>query len=255
MLEVKNLTVKIGEKIILKNVSLNVDKNQIVAVMGPNGSGKTTLANVIIGNPDYTVVSGRILLDGVDITELPPEKRAVLGLFLAYQSPPEIPGVKLSTLLLATYNKKRGDKDNLLKTRDPLFYKRVLSKARDIGFSPDLLYRDLNVGLSGGEKKRSELLQLLILDPEYVILDEPDSGLDIDGLKMVGKILRFLRDSGKGVLLITHYTRLFQYVSPDRIIVMYSGRIVREDGPELAKTVEEKGYKKFVDEAGMMNHV
>ncbi len=248
MLSVENLSVMVKEKKILDKVTLNIEPGKITALMGPNGSGKTTLAYTIAGRRGYDVIEGKIILDGEDITNVPPEERSIKGIFLVHQSPPEIPGVKLSTLLVAMTNKRRGVQGNLLKISDPKFYNRVFGEMKHIGLDREFLFRDLNKGLSGGEKKRSELLQLLMVKPKYAILDEPDSGMDIDGLKIIAEILETLRRQGVGVLLITHYTRLFNHIVPDRVAIMVNGKIFAENGPELSRKVEEKGYKRLLEE-------
>ncbi len=248
MLEVRNLSVKIGEKQVLDNISFKLEKGEIIALMGPNGSGKTSLANTLMGNPEYKVIQGKIILDGQDITNLDPTERSLRGLFIAFQNPPEIPGVKLSSLLLASYNKKKGYTDDILKLTDPKLMKKIQEGIKQIGLPKQFIYRDVNVGFSGGERKRSEFLQAIILDPEYIILDEPDSGLDIDGLKTIGNLIKEMKEKGKGILLITHYTRIFDYVKPDKIIVLMNGRILVQDGPEIAQEIEEKGYSKLEEE-------
>ncbi len=241
-LEVVNLTARIGEKTVLKNVSLNVNYGEVHAIMGPNGSGKSSLAYVIMGREIYEVVDGDILLDGESIKDLPPEERALKGIFLAMQDPPQVPGVRLSSLIIAAVNKKLGGEGELGRPRDPRILKRMMELAKEIGLDPSILQREVNVGFSGGERKRSEILQALLLDPKIVILDEPDSGLDIDGIKIVAQYINKLREQGKGVMLITHYARLLQYVKPDRVTVLIGGEVVATGGYELAQLVEEKGY-------------
>ncbi|BAA80703.1 ATPase involved in Fe-S cluster formation SufC [Aeropyrum pernix K1] len=240
-LEVKGLTAKIGEKVVLNKVDFDLKYGEVHAVMGPNGSGKSSLGYVIMGREIYEVVEGDILLDGESIKELPPEERALKGIFMAQQDPPQIPGVRLSSLIIAFVNKRLGAQD-LSKPADPKIVKRMYEYATKLGLDREILNREVNVGFSGGEKKRSELLQAMIFDPKIVILDEPDSGLDIDGLKIVAEFIKQLRDSGRGVMLITHYARLLNFVEPDRVTVLYRGSVLARGGAELARQVEEKGY-------------
>ncbi len=240
-LEVEDLHVNVYGKKVLKGVTLNVDYGMIHAIMGPNGSGKSTLAYTVMGREGYEVEKGDIRLDGESIVDLPTEERALRGLFMALQDPPQIPGVRLSTLMIAALNKKAGSSD-LTRVRDPQVIKRMYSLAEELGLSRDLLQREINVGFSGGEKKRSELLQALILDPKIIILDEPDSGLDVDGVRKVSEYLQRLKSDGRGIMLITHYARMFKYVKPDVVTVLIDGRIALQGGPEVADLVEEKGY-------------
>lgn len=246
-LEVKSLTAKIGDKTILREVDFQLNYGEVHAVMGPNGSGKSSLAYIIAGREIYEIVEGDILLDGESIKELPPEERALKGIFLAQQDPPQIPGVRLSSLIIAYINKRLGAQD-LSKPADPGIVKKMYDTASKLGLDRDILGREVNVGFSGGEKKRSELMQAMLFDPKIVILDEPDSGLDIDGLKIVAAYIKELRDAGKGVMLITHYARLLGYVQPDRVTVLYNGRVMATGGPELARMVEEKGYARLYRE-------
>jgi len=254
MLEVKGIKAKIQEKIVLKGVDLSLEKGEILALMGPNGSGKTSLAYVLMGHPKYEVIEGKILLDGDDITEEETHVRSIKGLFLAFQTPPEIPGVKLSNLLLAAYNKRKGVEGDLLKLVDTRFVSQTQKLVQMVGLPKDMLYREVNIGFSGGEKKRSEFLQAQVLDPNYIILDEPDSGLDADGLKMVGAMIAEMREKGKGVLLITHYTRIFKHVKPDKVMIMINGKIVAKDGVELAEKIDSIGYKGLLKELGEENN-
>ncbi|MGC9115295.1 MAG: Fe-S cluster assembly ATPase SufC [Fervidicoccaceae archaeon] len=240
-----------GGKVILKGVTLELREGEVLAVMGPNGSGKTTLANVIAGSPSVSLKKGRILIDGEDVTELPPEERVLRGLMLLFQSPPEIKGVKLSTLMIASFNKRRGLSSDLLKVTDPSIFSKMRSSLSVVGLSDEYLYREVNVGFSGGEKKRSELAQAMMLDPKYVIMDEPDSGLDIDGLRVVGEIISRMKREGRSVLLITHYTRLFSTVKPDRISVLMRGRIVAQGGMEIAEEIDRSGYSKLAERLGV----
>ncbi len=254
MLEVKGIKAKIQEKIVLKGVDLSLEKGEILALMGPNGSGKTSLAYVLMGHPKYEVIDGKILLDGEDITDEETHVRSIKGLFLAFQTPPEIPGVKLSNLLLAAYNKRKGVEGDLLKLVDTRFVSQTQKLVQMVGLPRDMLYREVNIGFSGGEKKRSEFLQAQVLDPNYIILDEPDSGLDADGLKMVGDMIAEMREKGKGVLLITHYTRIFKHVKPDKVMIMVNGKIVAKDGLELAEKIDSIGYRGLLKELGEENN-
>ncbi|MEB3774146.1 MAG: Fe-S cluster assembly ATPase SufC [Desulfurococcales archaeon] len=240
-LEVIDLHVNVHGKKVLRGVSLNVDYGTIHAIMGPNGSGKSTLAYTIMGREGYEVEKGDIRLDGESILDLPTEERALKGLFMALQDPPQVPGVRISTLMIAALNKRAGSND-LTRIRDPKIVRRLYQLAEELGLTREILQREVNVGFSGGEKKRSELLQALVLDPKIVILDEPDSGLDVDGVKKVSEFLTDLKARGKGILLITHYARMFKYVKPDIVTVLIDGRIAVQGGPEIADLVEEKGY-------------
>jgi len=241
-LEVVNLTARIGDKTVLRNVSLKAEYGEVHAIMGPNGSGKSSLAYVIMGREIYDVVNGDILLDGESIRGLPAEERALKGLFLAMQDPPQVPGVRLSSLIVAAVNKRLTGEGGLGRPRDPGILKRMIELARELGLDPSILQREVNVGFSGGERKRSEILQALLLNPKVVILDEPDSGLDIDGIKIVARYINRFREEGKSVILITHYARLLQHVKPDRVTVLMKGEVVATGGYELAQLVEEKGY-------------
>ncbi len=240
-LEVKDLHVNVYGKKVLKGVSIDVPYGSIHAIMGPNGSGKSTLAYTIMGREGYEVESGDILLDGESILDLPTEERALKGLFMALQDPPQIPGVRLSTLIIAALNKKSGSSE-LTRIRDPSVVKRMYKLAEELGLGRDILSRQINIGFSGGEKKRSELLQAFMLDPKIIILDEPDSGLDVDGVRKISEMLLELKKNGKGILLITHYARMFKFMEPDRVTVIVDGRIAVSGGPEIAHMVEEKGY-------------
>jgi Fe-S cluster assembly ATP-binding protein len=210
LLEVKNLHVNVEGRRVLRGVSLEVKPGEVHAVMGPNGSGKSTLAYTIAGRPGYEVVSGDILLEGESIVGLEPEERALRGVFLGFQEPPPLPGVRLSTLIAAATNKRLGV-DNLSRAADPRVFRRLVEALQRVGLSPEYAQRELHVGFSGGEKKRAEMLQALLVDPKVVILDEPDSGLDVDGVRKIAELIRNLRDKGKAILLITHYPRLFNY--------------------------------------------
>jgi Fe-S cluster assembly ATP-binding protein len=246
MLEVKNLNVSIGDKKILKDFNLTVRDGEVAALMGPNGTGKSTLSYVCAGHPGYEVESGEILLNGTNLLDLDPDVRAAQGLFLAFQYPIEIPGVATMTFLKAALNaqrKQRGEDE--LSTPD--FMKRVRGAADKLGIKSDMLKRALNVGFSGGEKKRMDILQMALLEPAFGILDETDSGLDIDALRIVAEGVNALRTPKRGFLVITHYQRVLEYIVPDTVHVMAGGRIVRSGGKELALEVEKSGYKDYVD--------
>ena len=241
-LKIENLKVKVEDSIILHNVNLEASPGELHAIMGPNGSGKTTLANTIAGRPGYDVVEGKIILDGEDITRLEPEERSLKGVFLGFQEPPPLPGVRLATLITAAKNKRMGS-ESITVAKDPKIYAELIQTLRRVGIPPSYASRELHVGFSGGEKKRVELAQALLLKPKLVILDEPDSGLDVDGVKLIAKIIDELRKSGSTVLVITHYARLFHHVEPNRVTVLYKGRVAVSDGPDLAHKIDEEGYE------------
>jgi Fe-S cluster assembly ATP-binding protein len=248
MLEFKNLTVSIEGKLILDNLSLTVSAGEVAAIMGPNGSGKSTLAYVLAGKSAYEVQSGAILLDGENLLDLEPTERALKGVFLAFQYPTEIPGVTAMTFLKAAINAQRrahGDSD--LTTPD--FMRRVREAANALKIDQEMLRRPLNVGFSGGEKKRFEVLQMALLAPRVGVLDETDSGLDIDALRVVAEGVNALRDPKRSFLVITHYQRLLDYIKPDVVHVMAKGRIVATGGPELALELERNGYREYAEEA------
>lgn len=241
MLEVVDLKVNVNGKEILKGVSLRVDEGSVHAVMGPNGSGKSTLAYTIMGRPSYKVVGGDIILDGESILDLSPEERSLKGLFLAFQEPVSIPGVKIGTFIIAALNKRLGSTD-LTRIKDPFMLKKIYDSLERVGLNKEYLTRELYVGFSGGEKKRGELFQALLLDPKVVILDEPDSGLDVDGVRMVAEIIREFRSRGKAVLLITHYARIFNYIKADKVTILFDGRVAARGGVELVHRIENEGY-------------
>jgi Fe-S cluster assembly ATP-binding protein len=248
MLEIKNLTVSIEDKLILDNLGLTANAGEIAAIMGPNGSGKSTLAYVLAGKPAYEVQSGEILLDGENLLELEPTERALKGVFLAFQYPIEIPGVMAMTFLKAALNAQRrahGDSD--LTTPD--FMRRVREAAKALKIDQEMLRRPLNVGFSGGEKKRFEVLQMALLAPRIGVLDETDSGLDIDALRVVAEGVNALRDPKRSFVVITHYQRLLDYIKPDVVHVMAKGRVVATGGPELALELERNGYREYAEEA------
>jgi Fe-S cluster assembly ATP-binding protein len=243
MLKIKDLHVQLEEedKQILKGVNLTVDAGKVHAIMGPNGSGKSTLSYVLSGKGGYEVTSGSATLDGADLLDMEPEERAASGLFLAFQYPVEIPGVGNMTFLRTAVNaqrKARGE-DEMSAGE---FLKVIRAKAKDLKIDADMLKRPVNVGFSGGEKKRNEILQMAMLEPKMCILDETDSGLDVDAMKLVASGVNALRDAGRGFLVITHYQRLLDHIKPDVVHIMADGRIVKTGGPELALEVENNGY-------------
>jgi Fe-S cluster assembly ATP-binding protein len=247
MLEIKNLHVSVGDKAILKGLALSIQPGQVHAIMGPNGSGKSTLSYVLAGRSGYDITEGSILYNREDLTAMPPDVRAAKGVFLATQYPVEIPGVTTMTFLKTALNaqrRQRGETDldavNVLKL--------VRAKAKTLNVSEEMLKRALNVGFSGGEKKRLEILQMSLFEPRLAVLDETDSGLDIDALKLVAEGVNTLRSPERAMLVITHYQRLLDYIVPDRIHVLAKGRIVAEGGKELALELEAKGYDQFVKE-------
>ena len=253
MIEIKDLHASIetdeGEdKEIIKGLSLSIKNGEVHAIMGPNGSGKSTLSYVLAGRDDYEVTKGSATMDGEDLLELDPEERAAAGMFLAFQYPVEIPGVNMSTFLKTSINairKQRGE-DEL----DALgMLKLIKAKTKELGINEDMMKRAVNVGFSGGEKKRNEVLQMAMLEPKFCVLDETDSGLDIDALKIVADGVNKLRAEDRSFLVITHYQRLLDYIKPDVVHVLADGKIVKSGGPELALELEEKGYAEFIGEA------
>ena len=244
MLEIKNLHAEIDGKQILRGLDLSVPKGEIHAIMGPNGSGKSTLAYILAGKEDYEVTQGTVTWNGEDLLAMEPDERAVSGVFLAFQYPMEIPGVASMTFLRTAINaqrKARGDAE--LSTPD--FIKLVREKAAKLNISMDMLKRPVNVGFSGGEKKRHEILQMALLEPSLCVLDETDSGLDIDAVRIVSDGVNALRSPDRAFLLITHYQRLLAYIVPDKVHVMAGGRIVRSGGKELALELEKSGYVEY----------
>jgi Fe-S cluster assembly ATP-binding protein len=249
MLSIKNLHVSLEEedKQILKGVDLEVEAGKVHAIMGPNGSGKSTLSYVLAGRDGYVVTEGSATLAGEDILEMEPEERAAAGLFLAFQYPVEIPGVGNMTFLRTAVNaqrKARGEEE--ISAAD--FLKEIRARAKDLKIDADMLKRPVNVGFSGGEKKRNEILQMAMLEPRMCILDETDSGLDVDAMKLVADGVNALRDAGRGFLVITHYQRLLDHIKPDVVHIMADGRIVKTGGPELALEVEHNGYADILAE-------
>ena len=246
-LEIKDLHVSIEDKEILKGVNLTVNTGEIHAIMGPNGTGKSTLSSAIMGHPSYEVTQGEVLLDGVNILELEVDERAKAGIFLAMQYPSEITGVTNADFMRSAINAKReeGQEINLMQ-----FIKKLDKEMDFLDIDQDMAQRYLNEGFSGGEKKRNEILQLMMLEPKFAILDEIDSGLDIDALKVVSKGINQMRGEDFGALMITHYQRLLNYITPDKVHVMYGGKVVKSGGPELAKRLEEEGYEWVKEDFG-----
>lgn len=239
-LEIKDLHVSIDDKEILKGVNLTINTGEIHAIMGPNGTGKSTLSSAIMGHPSYEVTQGEVLLDGVNVLELEVDERAKAGLFLAMQYPSEITGVTNADFMRSAINAQReeGNEINLMQ-----FIKKLDKQMDFLDMDKDMAQRYLNEGFSGGEKKRNEILQLMMLQPKFAILDEIDSGLDIDALKVVSKGINEMRGEEFGSLIITHYQRLLNYITPDRVHVMYNGIVVKSGGAELAKRLEAEGYE------------
>ncbi|GGF20655.1 ABC transporter ATP-binding protein [Youhaiella tibetensis] len=248
MLEIRDLHVRIEEREILKGVNLVLPKGEVHAIMGRNGSGKSTLSYVLAGKEDYEVTSGEILLDGENILEMEPDERAAAGIFLAFQYPIEIPGVATMTFLKAAMNAQRKARDEG-ELSTPEFMKAVKEAGSRLHIDSDMLKRALNVGFSGGEKKRAEILQMALLQPKMCILDETDSGLDIDALKVVSEGVNALRSPERSMLVITHYQRLLNHIVPDVVHVFSDGKIVESGGKELALELEAKGYADFDEDA------
>ena len=248
MLEIKNLHAEVAGEKILKGLNITIPKGEVHAIMGPNGSGKSTLANVLAGKEDYEVTKGSISWNGEDILEMSPEERAIAGIFLAFQYPVEIPGVATMTFLRTALNAVRvGRGEPELTTPD--FMRLVRAKAEELQISPDMLKRPLNVGFSGGEKKRHEVLQMELLEPSLCVLDETDSGLDIDAVRIVSEGVNSLRSPERAMLLITHYQRLLDYIVPDQVHVLSDGKIVRSGDKSLALELEESGYAEYGEKA------
>lgn len=248
VLEIKNLHVSIEDKEILKGVNLTLKTGEIHAIMGPNGTGKSTLSAAIMGNPNYEVTEGEILFDGQNILELEVDERARLGLFLAMQYPSEIPGITNAEFMRAAINARR-DEDNKISVRE--FIKKLDEKMDVLNMPEEMAERYLNEGFSGGEKKRNEILQLMMLEPSFAILDEIDSGLDIDALKVVAKGVNAMRGDDFGALIITHYQRLLNYITPDVVHIMMDGKVVLTGDAELAKCLEAEGYAGISKELGI----
>ncbi len=248
MLSIKDLRAEVDGKEILKGIDLEIGSGEIHAIMGPNGSGKSTLSYVLSGRDGYGVTGGSVSFKGQDLLELEPQERAAAGVFLAFQYPLEIPGVTTMTFLRTALNaqrKARGEEE----MSPAEFLKLARTRARELNIDDDMLRRPLNVGFSGGEKKRNEVLQMALLEPSFAILDETDSGLDIDALKLVSQGVNALRSPERSMLIITHYQRLLTYIVPDRVHVLANGRIVRSGGKELAQELEDVGYENLIASA------
>ena len=238
ILEIKDLHVSMDGKKILKGLNLTLEKGKINALMGPNGCGKTTLAHILMGHPKYTITGGNIFFKGKDITELSPHKRAKLGIFLSFQYPKEINGVTISNFLRTAFNSLKTEKLSLLE-----FQEILENKAKTLEIDKEILARYLNEGFSGGEKKRAEILQMMVLDPSFVILDETDSGLDIDALRIVANGVNEFMNKTKTLLIITHYKRILEYIKPDKVFIMRDGKIALSGDNKLIDRLEEKGYE------------
>lgn len=237
-LQISNLVVKVGDKEILHGINLQISGGQLHVVMGPNGSGKSTLTSALMGHPSYTITKGKVKISGKNILPLPPHERAKLGLLLGFQNPLAIPGVTVASFIRTAYRELHPhSKYTVIQLQ-----RKLLQQVQAFGLGENLLKRGINDGFSGGERKKVEMLQLLLLQPKFVLLDEIDTGLDIDALKMVAKAVAQLQRNGCGVLLITHYQRIISYLSPDYVHILVNGRVVNQGGKELVKTIEEKGY-------------
>jgi Fe-S cluster assembly ATP-binding protein len=258
-LVIKDLHVSVEDQPIIKGLNLSVKQGEIHALMGPNGSGKSTLANTLMGNPSYTVDSGEVTIGGVDILELEPNERAKLGLFLAFQYPTAIPGVSMANFLRMAVSAVRSENSNGSETNELIpmreFRRELRAKMKQLGVDESFARRYLNDGFSGGEKKRAEVLQLAMLEPKIAILDETDSGLDIDAVRIVGESVNQLIGPGLGVLIITHYPRLLSYIRPQFIHILLDGKVVESGGWELAKLLEEKGYDPIREAHGLTETV
>ncbi|MCF6276466.1 MAG: Fe-S cluster assembly ATPase SufC [Candidatus Magasanikbacteria bacterium] len=239
-LEIKNLKVEVEGREVLKGINLEIKAGEVHAIMGPNGSGKSTLSLVLAGHPKYKITEGDILVDGKSIKTLTPDKRAKLGLFLSMQNSPEVGGVTITNFLRMAKSSLTGVAQNPIK-----FYRSLLEKMKDLNMDPAFASRYLNVGFSGGEKKKAEVLQLAVLNPKFAILDETDSGLDVDALKIVSNGINKFHNKENSVLLITHYNRILEYVKPDFVHVLMGGKIIKSGERKLAKEVEKEGYKKY----------
>jgi Fe-S cluster assembly ATP-binding protein len=238
-LEINNLHVSIGEQPILTGFSLTINKGEVHALMGPNGTGKSTLAKALAGHPDYTITQGEVLLDGKNLLEMEADERSRAGLFLAFQYPSAIPGVSIANFIRAALVARQPEGSDF---NAPAYYKHLYSKMDALGIDRKFTSRSVNDGFSGGEKKRCEILQMAMLEPSFAILDETDSGLDIDALRIVSEGINFQRGENLGMLVITHYQRLLDYIVPDYVHILYDGRIVTSGDSELAKELEAKGY-------------
>ena len=246
LLKIEDLYASIGDEKILNGLSLEINAGETHAIMGPNGSGKSTLSYVLSGREDYDVSKGSVLLDSKEILDIEADERSRLGLFLAFQYPIELPGVTGMTFLRTIINSSRVAK-NLPELEGIELVKLIREKAAELEISQDMLKRFVNVGFSGGEKKRFEILQMALLDPKIAVLDETDSGLDVDALRIVGKGVTNLKSKDRGMLVITHYQRLLDHIIPDFVHIMVKGKIIKSGGPDLAKLVENEGYKSFLN--------
>ena len=245
MIEIKNLHVEVEGKAILNGINLSIGKGEVHAIMGPNGSGKSTLSYVLAGKEEYEITQGEILFNGEDLLEMEPEERVAAGVFLAFQYPVEIPGVPMSTFLKECVNAVRRQRD--LEELDALaFLKKMRTATKNLNISDAMIKRAVNSNCSGGEKKRNEALQMALLEPSFAILDETDSGLDIDALKIVSEGVNTLRDPERSFLIITHYQRLLDYITPDHVHVLANGKIVKSGGAELAHELEANGYAEYM---------
>jgi Fe-S cluster assembly ATP-binding protein len=242
-LTIENLHASINGEQILKGINLEFEKGKVHVLMGPNGSGKSTLANVLMGNPKYQIDSGKITLDGEDITEISPTERAKKGLFLSFQYPSEITGVTMSNFLRTAWNSVKEEKLNVID-----FHKKLKEKMEKLGIDKTFTRRYINEGFSGGEKKRAEILQLLTLEPKYAILDETDSGLDVNSIEIVGEAVNGIRDKERGIMVITHYYRILNHITPDVASIMIDGKIVKTGGKELAEEIEKNGFTSFTNQ-------
>ncbi len=238
-LEIRDLRVRVGDQPILQGISLTVPRGELHALMGPNGNGKSTLAKVLIGDPEYLVESGDILVDGESVLELEPDARSRLGLFLAFQYPVEVPGVTIANFLRLALQARKPEGEELGFSE---FYGKLQRALKVLDWDESIVERYLNQGFSGGEKKRSEILQMLMLEPNYIVMDETDSGLDVDALRVVARGVNQLRGPELGGLIITHYQRLLDHIVPDRVHVIVGGRVVQSGGPELAERLDREGY-------------
>lgn len=240
-LQIEQLHVCAEQKEIVHGVTLTLNPGEIHVIMGPNGSGKSTLSHALAGHPKYTVTSGVIMLDGYDITHLPPDQRAKRGLYLSFQYPPEIDGVSFTNLLRVAKQSLVGSPIHPM-----TFYKELVEQATELGISKDFLSRSVNVGLSGGEKKRLDMLQMAVLNPAYCILDEIDSGVDVDALRVIAQHINIFKEKKKGILIITHYDKLLEYIMPDKVHMMKDGQLVESGGMELARKIQEQGYSEHI---------
>ena len=247
MMKIENLHAKIGEKEILKGIDLELFKGKVHAIMGPNGAGKSTLSKTIVGHPDVEVTEGKILYKGKNIVEMEPEERALEGIFMSFQHPVEIPGVNNAYFLRTALNAKRKHQ-GLKPLNAAEFLKLLKAKIKELGMKEEMIHRSLNEGFSGGEKKLNEILQMEILEPDFVILDEIDSGLDIDALKKVSEAINNMRDENRTFMIITHYRKILDYIEPDYVHVLKNGKVLKTGGLEIVDALEKEGYKIFGEE-------